>query len=1429
MKPTINKNDTMLGQYNTVYNHYLQCLGNHIAVFMQCGEFYESYCYEDENGEYTCNAFELAECMNIMIKKHREGPLSKTNPWIAGFPRHQTNKFRNILLNNNYSVIFCDEIPSETSPKQRIVGDIITPGIAPSGKMYHANNVMCLFIEHQNPSIALDEKMNRFDKLELVIGAAAIDVNTNESYVFEVASTYDSILKGESNSIEEIYRFLRSNRCRELSIHLKRFSTNCPEKLKKYFVETLGLEEFYIHDIGFDDIPNEWCNPKYINKVFEKVFKNEVVATTPLEYMEMTYMMNAATALVILIEYIRVRNATLTFNLNKVKHWKSNDRLILTHNAQQQLGLISYDVNKKKSKQVSFGAERTLFDILDNTSTPMGKRLLEMILLQPFSDPELLRKKYSDLKIIVEKMPGSADILHKTLREIVDLQKLHRKIELKTLAPKGLSKLISSYFAIKRLFILVKEDIGLDSVGEETEKEFENYVNILTSTFDKEKLIQCKSSKGVTLNVFQKGISEEIDDLSLRAGGIDQYANKMARDLAILLEENASEDKIEKLVKVEIPAKGGRYFKVPHSVRGALLHYRQLISKAQNARMSYEEMKIPKYPTIEDMFKIHSEEISDAHFLEWGKKMMAKSKVVAENPKTYLTLDEIRLVDSCGKFSALKSSSKVYCKLVEDAELSSESVISSFVEAMTHIYFEYLHALYSMNTKTLEKVTAWVANLDVLKSNAVAAFKGRYVCPEITDGSDSFIRAEEIRHPIIEFLQKDIPYIPNDVRLGYCRNEKSEIISPSSNGIFLMSVNNGGKCLGANVEILMGDGSIKIAKNIQKFDVLIGDDGTPRIVIGTTKGRGQMYRISKHSKHEKKLIEGFECNDKHMLVFEACSTTILPSVVEKGRNRVVAKEFVSQNNSLIVTGQNFVWDKKSDRKTDSIICNDEHEALFNARFYALMKKDKEHAQCTISAEEIYKRNKKSQQAGTSVLIDKTWQKIKRPVKCFPIEFNLRQLINETFCKLRIILPRGTDPITDVQFAYYAGVWLGDGSEGAVHQITQCEKLYPEVVIQLEKIAKACGLNLIRYICPSKNDGEAELILMNEEMIKNNDDIKNKCYLYRLSNGNGETLNESQSNLLCRVFQSLGMTEGTNSRGIKYIPHQLLSTSKKVRYALLAGLLDTDGHYRSDEHNEFEITQKRKELSIMICRLARSLGFKSNINFKKVNNYPENDYYRVSILGDHLYKIPCQIVAKRALKRIHERPRSELRYSAEITDIGMDDYYGFQLAMLENVSLDVFLKALKEIDDKDPLINEMIAQGVLVCSSEKCEKINGRYPGRFLLGDFTVTHNTSYLKSVGLSTIMAQCGMFVPAKKFLYGPFQNIITRLSGNDNMYKRQGSFAVEMEELRTVMNQSGPRSLVLGDEICRGTEQKSALAIVAASATKLCWKKTNFIFSTT
>ena len=103
-----------------------------------------------------------------------------------------------------------------------------------------------------------------------------------------------------------------------------------------------------------------------------------------------------------------------------------------------------------------------------------------------------------------------------------------------------------------------------------------------------------------------------------------------------------------------------------------------------------------------------------------------------------------------------------------------------------------------------------------------------------------------------------------------------------------------------------------------------------------------------------------------------------------------------------------------------------------------------------------------------------------------------------------------------------------------------------------------------------------------------------------------------------------------------------------------------------------------------------------------------------------------------------------------------------------------------------------------------------------------------MKSVGLNIILAQMGMFVPCKEMSYYPFEYILTRICGNDNIFKGQSSFAVEMEELRGILLRAKENSLVLGDEICSGTEYISAQSIIAASLKRLYKNGSKYIFAT-
>ena len=106
--------------------------------------------------------------------------------------------------------------------------------------------------------------------------------------------------------------------------------------------------------------------------------------------------------------------------------------------------------------------------------------------------------------------------------------------------------------------------------------------------------------------------------------------------------------------------------------------------------------------------------------------------------------------------------------------------------------------------------------------------------------------------------------------------------------------------------------------------------------------------------------------------------------------------------------------------------------------------------------------------------------------------------------------------------------------------------------------------------------------------------------------------------------------------------------------------------------------------------------------------------------------------------------------------------------------------------------------------------------------------SSLSKAVGLNIILAQMGMYVPCKKFTYYPYTKIFTRINSDDNIFKGQSSFVVEMCELRSILKYANSNSIVLGDEICKGTEEVSALSIVFASIKRFIQNNVNFLLAT-
>src|SRR5207245_9185999 len=93
----------------------------------------------------------------------------------------------------------------------------------------------------------------------------------------------------------------------------------------------------------------------------------------------------------------------------------------------------------------------------------------------------------------------------------------------------------------------------------------------------------------------------------------------------------------------------------------------------------------------------------------------------------------------------------------------------------------------------------------------------------------------------------------------------------------------------------------------------------------------------------------------------------------------------------------------------------------------------------------------------------------------------------------------------------------------------------------------------------------------------------------------------------------------------------------------------------------------------------------------------------------------------------------------------------------------------------------------------------------------------YLRQVALLTLLAQVGSFVPAREARIGLVDRVFTRVGASDELTRAQSTFMVEMTEAANILNNATPRSLVILDEIGRGTSTYDGVS--------LAWAITEFL----
>ncbi len=133
------------------------------------------------------------------------------------------------------------------------------------------------------------------------------------------------------------------------------------------------------------------------------------------------------------------------------------------------------------------------------------------------------------------------------------------------------------------------------------------------------------------------------------------------------------------------------------------------------------------------------------------------------------------------------------------------------------------------------------------------------------------------------------------------------------------------------------------------------------------------------------------------------------------------------------------------------------------------------------------------------------------------------------------------------------------------------------------------------------------------------------------------------------------------------------------------------------------------------------------------------------------------------------------------------------------------------DGRHPVIEKMLGFGVFIPNDTYLDKDQNRLS---IITGPNMAGKSTYMRQVALITLMAQVGSFVPATSATIGVVDKIFTRVGASDDLSMGQSTFMVEMMEVASILKEATENSLVILDEIGRGTSTYDGLSIAWAVA---------------
>jgi DNA mismatch repair protein MutS len=515
------ENEKLYNQYFKWQIEFQEKYGEKTLVICEVGSFFEIYTVDNDKEKIGVGK-EVSKLLNIQYtSKNKKKPGNhRKNPKMCGFQPPYLHRHLEILLENNWTVVIIEQV----TPKPNItraVTRICSPGTYIDYTLQPDNNYVV--------SIFMDKLKDSKKKADiLAIGLSALDASTGQNTIYCFYS-YESVLGKTGaylNIEEEIMRFLGTYNPKEIILNSNQISKDYLAKIIS--VIQIGDRRLYQDTIkSSKDLFQINYQNQYLGKIFKKSGQLEA-----LEYLNLDEKPAATISYIYLLKFVEEHCPKIIEKLYHPEEWSHNINLILKNNTIYQLDILPVPKNDTNQKY------RSLLDLIDQTKTSMGKRLLRHQLLNPIIDVNEIERRYNN----VESLMNKNDIrnFRGLLDEVMDLERSHRKLFLKMLQPYEWAELEMTYHAIITLLDMCKDKLDWSNIlviKQLDIDKFKEYVDNYSKIFKLDEMLKY-SYKNLEYSFFREGNFAEIDEIQNKINKLEKEINKITKKLSNYIGDN---------------------------------------------------------------------------------------------------------------------------------------------------------------------------------------------------------------------------------------------------------------------------------------------------------------------------------------------------------------------------------------------------------------------------------------------------------------------------------------------------------------------------------------------------------------------------------------------------------------------------------------------------------------------------------------------------------------------------------------------------------------------------------------------------------------------------------------------------------------------------------------------------------------------------